>query len=408
MSARVHLALPERRLFDRDMSEPKASVWLELRYGDLAGRQARAVRNLVAGAVPGLKPTSVTILDDEGRLLASGDADGDGAAMEMEDRKAAIEERLRRRIVDMVESVVGPGSVRAQVSVTADFNRVTESQEIFDPEGQVVRSTQVTDEQLSESEAEAQPGVTVAENVPQADDGGEDPERTSQSATSRTREIINYEISKRTRTEVHEVGAITRLSVAVAVDGVTTVGEDGAETYEPRADEEMERIAALVRNAVGYEEERGDSLEVANVRFARQLPDPNATGAPPAMSFDKNDMMRGAELIVLLIVAIMIIFLVARPLVKSALPAPAGAAGALGGAGGVGALPDGSAGGEGAIELELAGVEGGDSADGLEGGMAVAAIDGELRDSTMKKMSDIVENHPDESIQILRTWLHEG
>ncbi|MCG8442633.1 MAG: flagellar M-ring protein FliF, partial [Caulobacterales bacterium] len=331
-SARVHLALPERRLFDRAGSEPKASVWVELRQGDLATRHARSIRNLVAGAVPDLTPARVTILDGQGRLLASGAEDDPEAAASfaMEDRRSAMEEQLRRRVVDMIEGLLGPGAVRAQVTVDADFNRVTEQEETYDPDGQVVRSTQVVDEQLSESENDSDGGVTVAENVPDGDGAGQVEATLSESATSRTQEIINYEISRRTRTAVHEVGAITRLSVAVAVDGTTTVDEAGEATYTPRTDEEMARITTLVQRAVGFDEARGDALEVVNVRFARTLPDAAGTGAPAPLALDKNDLMRGAELLVLLVVALMVIFLVARPLMKGALGGPAAAsAGAL-------------------------------------------------------------------------------
>ncbi len=408
-SARVHLAIPERRLFDREASEPTASVFLELRGGALGARNARAVRNLVASAVPGLKSGRVTILDAEGRLLHDGAAEGEDVMMSaaMEERKVAYEERLRRRLLDLVESVVGLGNARIQVNAEMDFNRITERQEIFDPAGQVVRSTRTEENTADERDREDDGQVGAAQNVPDlAEAPADGSARTSESASRGAVEVINYEISKRTRNEIREVGAVTRLSVAVAVNFTAEQSEEGAALSQPRTAQEMEQIAALVRSAIGFDAARGDTVEVVNVAFAAPALGPAGTAAPPPMSFTTNDVMRALELLVLAVVAVMVILLVARPLLKAAggggtvvmQPQELAAAGpaAIGAASDVPAAPGGP------VELMSP-----DDMDGEEM-IEVANISGALKASSVTKVSKVVQQHQDKSVALLRNWLHEG
>lgn len=403
--ARVHLAIPERRLFERGGDKPKASVWIDLRAGALASRHAATIRNLVASAVPDLEPARVTILDAEGRLLAGGlSEDGEAAAgVLLEDRKAALEELIRTRVVDIVESVVGPGRVRAQVSARLDMTRVTESAEIFDPDGVVARATETTEESSSDLDAEPGGAVSVSKNVPGAAAPPDDAKR-SQAASNRTIEVVNYEVSKTTRTRVREAGAVERITVAVAVDGETKPDADGKPVYTPRSDEELARIAALVRSVIGFDEKRGDVVEVANLAFAREAPPGEATPAPSPLALDKADFMRAAELGVMLVVAIMIVFLVARPLLKGALAAaPAPGAPALAGAGAPAALslPQGGDGAAPALPSPAAAAKDGDLID-------IARIEGQVRASSIRKVGEVVAAHPDESVAIIRNWLHGG
>lgn len=402
-SARVHLALPERRLFDNNAETPKASVWIELRQGDLAARHARAIRNLVANAVPGLASSNVTILDQEGRLLARGEEGDEGAAYSAlaEERKTEIENRLRANVVSLIESVVGRGAVEVQVTADVNFDRVTESSETFDPNGQVVRSTSTIEEDSNETDAMRDGAASVSAAIP---DGSATTENggSSQAAARRTEETINYEVSRITRTEVREAGAVRRISVAVAVDGVAGVDEAGAPTWTPRTPEELERIEALAKSAIGFDEARGDKVEIANVRFARTPAPPEASGAPSPLQFDKNDIMRGAELGVLMIVAAMIIFLVARPLLKALPGGGSGGGLAFAGAGGGSSMSGGD--GEPHQMLSLTGGQGGPmSADEK---IDVAQIEGKVRASSVRKVAEIVDAHPEDSVAILRTWLH--
>ncbi len=411
-SARVHLVLPKRQLFDEEPEQPSATVVIGLAGGDLAPENVRSLRNLVAGAVPGLKADKVTLVDENNTLLASG-AEGtegfDGAAAD--GQRGSMESRMTASLKEMVEGVVGVGKARIKVSAELDTSQVTVSEQTFDPDGQVVRSTTTAEEQGSERD-KPEGAASVAANVP----GGQGSEASGRASDSeRTEETTNYEISKTERTEVQAPGRVKRLSVAVAVDGVTAPGEDGKPgAYSPRAAEEMQRIEQLVRSAVGFDQTRGDVVTVVNVRFNRSADGVGGVeAANPLAGFDKNDLMRAAELGVLALVAVFMILFVARPLLKgpagqsavaaleSALGRPALAGPAGGGAMAALAGPGGAA-SDPAAALAIAGPS------EMEHRIDMAKIEGQVKASSVKKLADFVDTHPDESAGILRTWLQEA
>jgi flagellar M-ring protein FliF len=402
--ARVHLVLPERRLFSREQQEPSASVVISVR-GQLSAGQVSTISNLIATAVPGLSPSRITIADDQGRLLASpseGDTAG-GAAIE--ERRSGLEAALRQRILDVVEGVVGPGAAR--VVVTAEVNResLTETRLEFDPNLQVEVSREVQSEESSEP-AGRQGAVSATENQPGAEEqgaGGPGEMSTSRRSTN----VRNFENSRTTSTRVVQAGELQRLAVSVVVDERTARGEDGSLVFEPRTAEEMDRIRALVAAAAGMDVRAIDGerhvLEVAQMRFSR--PDLTAgTPAPEGFRMERADIMRAAELAVIALMGLLIIFLVARPLVRgavgdtgAALPAPASAA----------ALP-GRAG-----QAQIAAQPGSERAllpedEGDEERIDVAHIDGQVKKSSVRKVASLVEQHPDETMSILRTWMHES
>lgn len=229
-SARVHLVLPERELFRRERKDPSASIVLSVR-GELSSGEIRAIQHLVASAIEGLTPTRVSIVDDQGNLLASGTEDDAAGAMsgQAAERTLGFENRLRTRVEDMLANVVGAGRARVEVAAEIDFNRSTTTQETFDPDGQVVRSTQLRENQNLSNGATGQ--VTVANELPGASQNN-GAAGTSEQGTS-SEEVTNYEISKTTQTAVTEAGAVKRLSVAVVVDGVYTTDPQGAPVYTP-------------------------------------------------------------------------------------------------------------------------------------------------------------------------------
>ena len=391
-SAKVLLNMPKRQLFEDDAdAQASASIMITTAGRRLSAEQVRAVRNLVAGAVPGLKPERVAVADQQGELLAG--AGEEGVAAQSGARNEA-EERIRHTVMNLVDGVVGAGHSRVQVSADLDMNRVTTSEEKFDPDGQVVRSTQTTDDKSKELRPSSSGGVSASQNIPGAPPGA--PATSDSSDSAKTDETTNYEISKTTRTEVQEPGQVKRLSVSVAVDGVTGAPVKGKPgPYTPRSPEEMARIEQLVKGAVGFDPKRGDQVTVLNVRF-----DPSAgdmAGATSASPFAGTDMMRLAELGVMLAVAAMLILFVVRPLLKSS----GGAAGAvaqlqpMGGAAAVLA---------GASSQPLLGGPGG--AD-LDQRIDIARIEGQVKATSVKKVADFVDNHPEESVSILRGWLHE-
>jgi len=394
-SARVHLVLPERQLFARDAEQPSASIVLQLRRDALTPGQVRAIRNLVASATPGLTSNRVTILDETGRLLAAASSEEGAAADGVDARQAAAEERIRRTVTDIVEGVVGPGNARVQVTAEMDFNRVTESTQRYDPEGRVVRST--SSSEGTATSAESSRGATAASNVPDAAATGSG--GGAQNVNNNSQETVNYEISNTTRTEISEGGRIRRLSVAVAVDGVSAPAAEAgaAPTYAPRNAEEMQRLTQLVRSAVGFSEQRGDLVEVVNTQFARTAAPDGAAEAPGMFAFLGDlDVMRIIEIIATLLASLAFVFFVLRPLVGGLVRGGGGGAQpALPGLTSAAALPGGA-------QLALP------PPDDIEPAIDIAQIQGRVRASSVKRVAEVIDKHPDESVQIIRGWMNNA
>jgi flagellar M-ring protein FliF len=403
--ARVHLALPERQLFQDSPDQASASVTIGVGAREPSTDQVHAVQNLIAGAVPDLKPERVVVIDQHGKTLsAEGDSSLGGKAAQ--DAKAAIEEGVRARIKNLIEGVVGAGKARVQVSADVDMAQVTTQEEKYDPDGQVVRSTQSNETSAKDNQGGASTGAASAStNIP-GSTNSTSPSNPNGSENTGTESTTNYEISKTTTTQVQQPGTIKRLSVAVAVDGVTAVGKDGKPgPYSARSAEEMQHLNDLVKAAMGFSTDRGDQLQVVNVRFADAEDGEGVSAASPLMGFDKNDVMRSIELGVLALVAILILFFVLRPLIRSA------AAGAQMIA----------AGGQGMITTRVVTTSDGqtttlDAATGqplalagpdIEQKIDIARIEGQVKASSIKRISEFVDKHPEESVSILRSWLHE-
>ena len=417
--ARVHLVLPRRELFSRDRQEPSASIALSLRGSvRLARGEVQAIQHLVASAVPGLQPGMVSIIDSKGTLLARSTPEGDvlGETNTTEELRLGFEARTARTVEELIERLVGPGNVRAEVAAEMDFDRITENAEIYDPDGQVVRSTQTVEETNNASEGDQPPPVTVGNNLPDAGlpelDGG----TASRSETSRVEETVNYEITRTVKTHVRETGLVRRLSVAVLVNGTLTESDAGDAVYQPRSADELEQIAALVRSSVGFDEDRGDSLEVVNLRFA-EVDEDFATGADHLyLGLSNADLMRMAEVLVLGVVGILLLVMVVRPLVlrmleqplqdssgnRGLLPDAAQAHPALAPPGGNLPVPDQSA--DGAAAVSLAPDAGG--AD-IQGMIDLNQVEGRVRASSVNKIGEIVDKHPEEAVNIVRTWLYQ-
>ena len=390
--ARVLLNMPRRQLFEDD-ADAGSSASVMISSGRRIGSdQVRAIRNLVAGAVPNLKPERITVADQQGLLAGAGDSVAAAASGERGD----YEERLRKTVLNLVEGVVGPGHARVQVTADLDMARTTTSEEKFDPDGQVVRSTQTSDDKSNDSKAGLNGQVSASQNIPGATAGA--PGSPDTSTAAKTDETTNYEISKKTTTQVIEPGQVKRLSVSVAVDGTTGAPVKGKPgPYAARTADEMAKIDQLVKAAVGFDTKRGDQVSVINVRFDQ----PDAA-APVAggLGFDKNDLMRVAELGVMLATAALLVFFVLRPMMRPGVGAgPAGAPALshlkMANGGGAGQLAGGS----------TALLEGPQSE--LEQRIDIAKIEGQVKVSSVKRVSEFVEKHPEESVSILRSWLHE-
>jgi flagellar M-ring protein FliF len=389
-AARVHLVLPERPLFSRETPEPSASIVVRVR-GALEPQQIRAIRHLVASAVSGLKPQRVSIVDETGQLLADGEA-GDNENVAGDERRNAFEKRLRSEVEAIVSSVVGTGRARVQLSADFDYNRITQTSDKFDPEGRVLRSTQTREESSQTGENNGQ--VTVNNELPgnQRADGAS----TAKDQSKKTEETNNYEISHTTKTEVTEAGRVNRISVAVLVDGAYTKNEKGELVYQERAKDQLDRIATLVRSAIGFDQKRGDQVEVVNLKFAEApmvAPISEPTGLLGMLQFTKDDVMYVIELGVMMLLSLVVLFMVIRPLVRRILAAEASQAPSSGDA--VPALTDGSA--STGQSLVPAGINQVD----------VAQVQGQVHAQTVHRVGELAERNPTETASIVRQWLSE-
>lgn len=399
--ARVHLVIPERQIFARDAQSPSASVVLRTR-NTLGHGQVSAIQHLVAAAAAGLDPARVAIVDDRGNLLAGGEEKtGTDAIIDgQESQTTDYEDRLRQRIESIVASIVGPGHVRVQVAADMKYNHGTETQETFDPDSKVIRSTQTTEHTASDTTPGSNNAVSVASALP----GGQQQNQTNnaKSDTNETQETTNYEISKTVRTSTTDGGDLKRLSVAVVVDGDTSSDVAGKESYRPRTAKEMQQIEALVKSAIGFNQQRGDQVQVTNMEFAR-IDSGLATAAPaPLLGLDSGEWFKIIEAGILSLTALLIGLLVVRPLINRMFaplttmtvaadgtpqiayqPAP-GEAPAPAKPGEPAALPPPK-----------------------ESMIDISRIEGQVRESSIRKVGEVVEAHPEEALAIIRTWLHQ-
>ena len=404
--ARVHIVQPERSLFRRDEARPTASVVLSLRTGNgLEGRQVQAIRNLVAAAVPGLEPNAITIVDDRGNLLARmGEGDGGAVPTEVDELRSSYEERVKQKIVQLLERSVGPGKIDAEVTVEMNFDQVTTTAETFDPQSQVARSTQTVEEDNNREEAAADRNVSVANNLPSGQASAGQPS-TNRDRSNRSEETVNFEISRTVRNEVQRPGGIKRLSIAVQVDGVHALQPDGSATYAERSADELSELAALAKSAAGFDEARGDIFQIASRRFVEaDLP----IDAEPSL-LEQFGIAPGRliDLGVFALVTLAVIFFGVRPLLHRLWPT-----GAPGETGGIDERPrplamlaapsalrsmDESR----ALMLEA------DSAKREPPLPAIGQLDTSQESGLLQEIAQIVDERPQDAVKMIRTWFGE-
>jgi flagellar M-ring protein FliF len=398
--ARVHLVLPDRPLFSRDKIDPSASIVLKVR-GTLEQSQVRAIRHLVATAVSGLQPQRISIVDDEGQLLADGAGDDQtGSDVSADERQATFEKHLREQVDSIVSSVVGHWHSRVQVNANFDFNRVTETSDKFDPDGRVVRSSQ-TREETSDTSNGNNNQVTVGNELPGANQRpAGDANAPPRDDSRKTEEIVNYEISKTTKTEVIEGGRLNRVSVAVLVDGTYAKDDKGDITYQPRSKEELDQIAGLVRSAIGFDQKRGDQVDVVNLRFAETPANTivEPTGWLSSLQFTKDDIMRAIEMVVMGVLGLIVLLLVVRPLVRRIITPDTPRLALTPGADGLTAI---AAAAEAIDPVKAA--EPSETSKMID----VAQIQGQVHAQSVQKVGDLADKNPRETVSIIREWLHE-
>jgi flagellar M-ring protein FliF len=422
-SARVHLVLPKREPFSRDAKESSASITLTMRGAARLDRaQVQAIQHLVATAVPDLKPSQISIVDEKGTLLAKGGLDGGAFGLgttQMEELRTGHETRLRQAIITALEPVVGSGKVRAVVAVDLEMERVTSQSESYDTDGQVLRSSQSVEESSSSNENEPDKAVTAQNNLPEAQKNQQQPAAPkSASSNSRAEKTENFEIGKKVVSQVREAGGLKRISAAVLVDGVYTTDAQGKRTYAPRDEETLKKLDALVRSAVMFTEVRGDRVEVANLRFADPKEEAALAGELPPEPFlglTKSDYFRIAELAALGLLGALVLLLVVRPVIGRLLQAESGPPAPSPGhpqltttATGQMALPrpDGTMPTvqEGEAGLPAPAMPQMPSASEM---IDLAQVEGRVKQSSLSKVGEIVTRHPDQALTIVRNWLHE-
>lgn len=386
--ARVHLSIPERRLFSQDQDRTRASVVLALKGGQtLTKTQVQGIVRLVANSVEGLQAHDVTVVDGHGHLLSGSAGDETARLSDSQlEYQRGMEKDIEGRIQTMVERIVGVNKAVVRVSSLLNFRQVETTEERYDPNGQVVRSEQRGQEKASGTNGVSGgvPGVTS--NVPPGKDA--EPVQTSSNSSQNKNETVNYEISRTVSKIVEPIGTIKRLSVAVLVDGkyegAKADGEPAeggaAKKYVPRSEDELKRIEEIVKKAMGFSAERGDEVQVVNAQFGLG-PEDEAGGtealAQPASYAQYIRYGVGGVLFLL------ILFFVIRPLIN-VLTAPAEPPTPVGGG-----LPAGQS-----------GVPGAPGAPGITGAATV-----DLASANRQQVLDMAKNNPESTAIVVKQWL---
>jgi flagellar M-ring protein FliF len=276
LGARVHLALPEKSVFVRDKSQPTASIFVKLGAGrSLGENQVRAIVHLVSSSVPSLPSDNVTVVDQHGNLLSKPiDGITSGMSNRQLDYTMKLEQVYRQRVISLLTPILGAGNITAQVNVDVDFTTQNITEEVVDPEGSAIRSEQATQDTTSEPEAQGIPGA-VANTPPLAAElATENPVSTqnnskikSQSSSS----IKNYEVSKRVSTTTNPTGTIKRIVAAILIRDKLVTNELGEQVLQKVSDEEKVSLEALIRDAIGFRENRGDSITISSGEFIEDI-----------------------------------------------------------------------------------------------------------------------------------------
>ncbi|APZ50458.1 flagellar assembly protein FliH (plasmid) [Salipiger abyssi] len=422
-AARVHLVLPEREPFSRERARPSASVIVR-GARQVSMRQAHAIRSLVASAVPDLAPAQVTVLSASGETILADDGEA-GSEASLQSARAQVEDRLGQRIAQILTARVGAGNARVQVSVDLSTERQVLQERTFDPDQRVVRSTE-TREESREDQRAAGGEVGVADDIPAALADGA-PGTNSNSSNS-TNEIVNYEIGGTTSEIVREPGEVEKVSVAVLVNGIYNVQDNGEVDYQERSAEELQRLEALVRSAVGFDEARGDSVEVVSLRFmdySMDVGEPVSRSIGQILSENLGTILRGLFALALVVV---VLVLGVRPLLNRAFAqtGDAEAGGELPAPEGTAALPAAAAEGEAGATSNVTHIHttrqagsdqtvyhSGTVLDPLPPGsendmIPVASVEGGVQRGWINTVSGLIEREPDDAIKVVRAWLAEG
>ena len=412
-TARVHLVMPKRELFSQDKQQPAASIILKMKgAARLSATQVQSIQYLVASAVPGLTLDKISIVDDKGNLLAKGHdrPEASDSFMGQQDIRQSYEAKISRAVESLLDKTLGFGKSRAEVTAEMDFDKVTMTTVEFNPDGQVARSTTSSEEGSNANEAAAVDNVSIQNALP--DNNGQATQAQNKNQATKTEENINYEISNTTKTHIKETGAVKRLSIAVLVDGVYSDNQ-----FTPRPQEELDKITDLVKSAVGFKSDRGDTVKVICMKFSEA---PETPDIFDWMKWLKSlNYSKILEIIIISVVGLIFAMTVLKPILftlgdknlqistypaamQQVLPRQKKVT--------VGELEK-----ESPDETPILPEEDDDEDEVneykfkrkksmLDSFMNSAAS--EVKDSSMKKIREIVDKHPEEAVSILRSWMY--
>ncbi len=461
-AARVHLVVPKRELFSDNQQEPSASVIVRLRgTAMLSANQVQSIRYLVTAGVPGLMHENVSIIDDRGNLLAKGKDSNTAKDSNLLQQETQNEYELKtaRSIESLLDRTLGTNKTRAKVTVDMDFDKRTSTSVAFDPAGQVVRSQTSSEDGSNSNDVLTNNPVTVQNTLPgneasAAATGG------SRSNSTTTQENVQYEISNTTQTLVKEVGSIVKQSIAVMVDGTYDVKEDGTKEYKPLPEADIEKLTELVKTAAGFDEKRGDQIKVINMKFYESPADQELEEEPENLlnlNFGKL-----AELGITALVVIIGLLFVLRPMILSIFAPQRKLSAAEQALAAAAASQKQAAAAPGVSPEQIQGMQAtpqyvqqdpqyiqqiqqpqnvpqqviiqqaaspqvqyrrqeveeeeevklkkrkGIAPELAESLINIEQIEGMVGQSSIRKVADLVEKHPEESVGIVRTWMHGG
>jgi flagellar M-ring protein FliF len=325
--ARVHLAIPKQSIYLTRKSKPSASVFVKLYPGRvLNAGQVEAIVQMIAASIPQMEGTGVKVVDQFGRLLTEDKDEGMAQTTRQFDYTRKLEDSFVDRIVNLLQPIVGQGRVNAQVAAQLDFSAVESTREAYDPERSVIRSEQISEEEnRSLSQALGIPGAlsnqppaagvieteAVAETGAATTVGEEIPSNQNRSATR------NYEVDRVISHTSNPVGSIQRLSVAVVIDDKQVIADDGSVSRSPYSDEEIARFANLVRETIGFDANRGDSVSVVNASFL-EIEEPEVEAVPAWRSLlNEAWVVNLIKQVLGAIGLVLVYFIFVRPLLRS-------------------------------------------------------------------------------------------
>jgi len=399
-TARVHLVIPKNNYFSRSKEQPSASIVLTLRGGkSLSDQEVSAISHLVATAVPDLNVNMITIVDTQGRPFKKGAEDENDPgvmASNSAQYRVSFERHIKSVIEDMLSRTVGNGRVEAQVSAEMNFDREVTDSETFDPDGQVARSVQNSEDKGTSTEGGPGGNVSVSGNLP----GTEAVAGANKSASNndKTNEITNFEISKTQKKHIQETGTLKKLSIAVLVDGnYATDDKTGEVKYTPRSDTDLKAIEGLVKSAVGFNDTRGDKIDVINMRFSSEEAH---FDKPKPFEWITKDLGNIIQTLVIGIIITLVILLIIKPMVGKAFEITKAESSEAD-------LQKALAGGELEELEELTG-----EVEGLrkknEPLVNIESLEQRMNTSSLNAINDIVDRHPQEAVTILRSWMTEA